>query len=126
MAVGVVAEFIGEELLRTVERGRHQISTNADRALEWLREVSEPPRGLELRAIDGARYTGVLVVQGNAVKYAWLIRHPALSPSPVSPPASPTFGAPRNAPLVPRPGGYDLDPDDPRWDRDWNPYSVGR
>ncbi|MCC6651678.1 MAG: hypothetical protein IT348_11070 [Candidatus Eisenbacteria bacterium] len=126
MAVDVVAEFIGEELLRAVERGRGEISGQASRALDWLRETSEPPRGLELRATDGSRYTGVLIVQGNAVKFAWLIRHPALPPGPASPPASPTFGSRMNAPLVPRHGQFDFDPDDPRWDRDWSPYDAGR
>jgi hypothetical protein len=121
-----VAESLGEELIRAFERGRGQLSARAQDLLDWLREVSQPPRGLELRATDGARYTGVLVVQSNAVKLAWLIRHPALPPGPASPPATTTFGSRMNAPLAPRHGQFDLDPDDPRWDRDWNPYEHGR
>ncbi|MFO0564306.1 MAG: hypothetical protein U0263_01515 [Polyangiaceae bacterium] len=113
--------------MRAVERGRGQLSTRAQQLREWLRDVSGPPPGLELRASDGARYTGVLVVQANAVKYAWLIRHPALPPSPVpQPTATTSFGSRMNAPLVSRHGPFDLDPDDPRWDRDWSHYDIGR
>lgn len=126
MAVGVVAEFIGEEIIRAVGRGRGQLSARAQHLLEWLRYVSGPPPGLELRTHDGARYTGVLVVQANIVKYAWLIRHPALPPGPAPPPAATTFGSRMNAPLAQRHGPFDLDPDDPRWDRDWSPYDIGR
>lgn len=126
MAVVLIAELIGDTLVDAVDRGRERFGGQVERALDWLREVSEPPRGIELRALDGSRYTGVLVVQGNAVKLAWLIRHPALPPGPASPPATTTFGSRMNAPLAPRHGQFDLDPDDPRWDRDWNPYERAR
>ncbi len=126
MAVGLVAELIGDELIRAIERNRHRIGDQAAQLLGWLREVSEPPRGLELRAVDGARYSGAVVVQSNRIVLAWLVRHPALPPSGGPPPASPTFASRTQAPLVTRFGQGDLDADDARWDRDWSHYDIGR
>lgn len=125
MAVGVVAEFIGDELLRALERGRQRMGHQAEEVLEWLREVSKPPKGLELRATDGVRYTGMLVIDSNRVMLAWLIRHPAMPAGPSPTPVSPAYGSRMQAPLATRFGPGELDPDDPRWDRDWNPYEHG-
>lgn len=128
MAVGLIAELIGDELIRAIERNRHRIGSQAEQVLEWLRKVSEPPRGLELRAIDGARYSGAIVVQGNRIVLAWLVRHPAMPPTPgPSPmPASPTYGSRTQTTLATRFGSGELSPDDPIWDRDWNPYDLNR
>ncbi|MCL4750441.1 MAG: hypothetical protein KJ015_09785 [Myxococcales bacterium] len=126
MAVGLVAELIGDELIRALDRNRRRLDQQAERFCEWLREVSEPPRGLELRAVDGARYSGAVVVQSNRIVLAWLVRHPALPPSGGPPPASPTFASRTQAPLVTRFGQGDIDADDARWDRDWSHYDIGR
>ncbi|MFO0570430.1 MAG: hypothetical protein U0263_32605 [Polyangiaceae bacterium] len=53
MEVGVVADIIGDALIRALDGKRRRMGEQVDRMLEWLREVSEPPKGLELRAIDG-------------------------------------------------------------------------
>ncbi len=119
----MIAEFIGEELFRAMERGRARASDRAKRFRTWFQEISAPPGGLELRATDGGRYTGALVVQSNRVMFAWLIRHPAPSATPTQ--AGTGFGS-RGYYQAARVDPSELDPDDPRWDRDWSPYDIRR
>jgi hypothetical protein len=40
----------------------------------WLRRVAKPPRGAVLSTHDGARYTGVALVEENEVKLLFALR----------------------------------------------------
>ena len=116
MAFDLVAEAVGLPLLDRLRRHRSRLTPHVERAAKWLRDVTEPPIGLEVRSEDGSTYTGVLVVERNRPVVVLAVRHPgALVPlrAPVVPP-----------PPVERPAygrGY-LDPDAPYWDRDSVPY----
>ena len=88
--------------------------------VEWLRETSKPPPGVELRSHDGTTYTGVLVVERSELVMMLAVRHP-----------TGTVVEHARPPIVtPPPGSQrtlfrtfsDLDPDDPRWDQDGDPF----
>lgn len=61
MAIGLIVEFIGEAIEAVSARIAHRRS----RTVEWLREVTRPPPGLQLHAPDGSIYTGIVVFDAN-------------------------------------------------------------
>ena len=67
MALQVAADLIADALVDAARRGHEHIGAFADFVLEWLRDVAQPPRGVELRSDDGATFTGVVLVQSSRV-----------------------------------------------------------
>ncbi len=61
MALGLIVEFLGEAL----EAASARIANRRSRTVEWLREVTRPPPGLQLHAPDGSIYTGIVVFDSN-------------------------------------------------------------
>ena len=86
------------------------------RALDWVREHSEPPDGVELRAADGSVYTGVAIIERNDIVILWAVRHPATIIERPAPPA-PRSPMQRSLGMPSYP-----DPDSPYWDRDGDPF----
>lgn len=88
--------------------------------VEWLRDVAQPPAGVELKTDDGSSYSGVVLIERNELRLMIAVRHPpgpvshaGRSHSQVSAPAPPRDLSPLT--------GYP-DPDDPIWDRDGDPF----
>ena len=75
MEAATIAELIGEPLLEAIDRGSTAVAQKAKAALDWLREHSGAPDGIELRAPDGSRFTGVVVVERNEVLLMWCFKH---------------------------------------------------
>jgi hypothetical protein len=121
LAVGLVAELIGDSLIRALERSQSRFARKADVLVDWLREVAEPPAGLELRATDGSRYSGVFVAQANRVVVMLAVRHPTTAGAPMTTTASAGYPARRYGQYF-DPDPAEIDPNDPRWDRDVNPF----
>lgn len=120
MAVGLVAELIGDSLIRALERSQSRLAHKAEALADWLREVAEPPPGLELHATDGSRYSGVFVAQANRVVVMLAVRHPMTPSAPITPT---TAGYPaRRFGTYFDPDPAEIDPNNPRWDRDVNPF----
>ncbi|MCA9619288.1 MAG: hypothetical protein KC731_09700 [Myxococcales bacterium] len=116
MAEQLVEDLLGEGLLDAVRKLRRAMGTVSDEGLAWLREVAHPPPGVRLVSADGATFTGVVLVERSDVVVMLAARHtPGIPVPPSAPPASPAAG--RGLTLAER-----LDPDDPIWDRDINPY----
>jgi hypothetical protein len=116
VAFELAAETIGSALIDALRRRRPVLGKKADAALEWLREVAEPPAGIELRSADGSVYTGLVIVERSKPVLMLAVRHlpgplveraPVITPPPVQ---RPLYGHDR------------LDPDAPYWDRDSGPY----
>ncbi len=61
MALGLIVELLGQ----AIEAVTSRISRERSRTVEWLREVTRPPPGLQLHAPDGSIYTGVIVFDSN-------------------------------------------------------------
>ena len=116
MALELAAETIGSAAIEALRRRRPALANKAERALEWLRDVAEPPHGIELRAADGSTYTGFVIIDRNKPVLMLAVRHP---PGPVVERAPVMTPPPIQRPLYGRP--YP-DPDDPVWDRDVSPY----
>ena len=114
----LVAELLGEALLKTIRSHKSRISERSRQMIDWLREVAEPPDGVELKSKDGSSYTGFVVVERNELVMMLAVRHPP-GHTPPAPPRPPSVTPPqRERPLY---QGM-LDPDDPQWDRDGDPY----
>lgn len=117
LADGIRASF--EE--RSIELARQLAAFGA-----WLREVSTPPPGAELRVPDGSQYSGIVVVDRNVV-IALLGSRQSYEP-----PRGHPFDAPRSpAPPLPSPWSPDARPPEPRpryredeplWRTDDTPY----
>jgi hypothetical protein len=71
----LIAELIGEAFIDAIQRSRHRTVERARAVWQWLREVGEPPDGVELVAPDGARYTGVAVLERSRVVLIFAVRH---------------------------------------------------
>lgn len=121
MAVGLVAELIGDSLICALERSQSRFARKAEVLVDWLREVAEPPAGLELRATDGSRYSGVFVAQANRVVVMLAVRHPTTPIAPMTTTTSPDYPARRYGPYF-EPDPAEIDPNDPRWDRHVDPF----
>ena len=85
--------------------------------VEWLRETARPPDGVELRSRDGTTYTGVVVVERSELVLMIAVAHPPGGSA--EPERRPFPGPPQRSPSLVH---YGLDPDDPRWDRDGDPF----
>ena len=120
MALELAAETIGSAVIEALRRRRPALAKRAEQALEWLRDVAEPPQGIELRAADGSAYTGFVIIDRNKPILMLAVRHP---PGPVVERAPVITPPPVQRPLY---GHERLDPDDPTWDRDVSPYGAGR
>lgn len=114
MAEQVLRELLGDAIADLMSRHEHDISRNLDRVREWLGEAAEPPPGVELKAIDGSKYSGVGVFEKNRLVVLLALRHPVEEHVPIATPPS----------RLERPMYVDpyLDPDDPKWDRDGDPF----
>ena len=116
MAVQFLAELIGTPLVEALRERRPRLAKKAEQALGWLRDVAEPPAGIELRSEDGSTYTGLVILERSKPVLMLAVRH---LPSPAS--ARPPIITP---PPIQRPlynPGYP-DPEDPVWDRDRGLY----
>ena len=120
MALELAAETIGSAIIEALRRRQPTLAKKAERALEWLRDVAEPPRGVKLTSEDGSVYTGFVIIDRNRPILMLAVRHPAgpmverapvITPPPVQ---RPLYGQER------------IDPDAPYWDRDSGPYGAGR
>ena len=61
MAIGLIVEILGQAIEAVTSRISHERS----RTVEWLREVTRPPPGLQLHAPDGSIYTGMVIFDSN-------------------------------------------------------------
>ncbi len=113
MADGLVEDFLGEALVSAFRDLRRAMSTASNETVAWLREVARPPPNVRLVSDDGASFSGIVLVERSDVVIMLAARH-----TPGFPVAS--------KPEPPKRGGLTLadrlDPDDPIWDRDINPY----
>lgn len=71
----LIAELIGEAFIDAIQRSRHRTVERARSVWRWLRDVGEPPDGVDLVAPDGARYTGVAVLERSRVVLIFAVRH---------------------------------------------------
>lgn len=112
----LVEEILGEGLVEAFRSVRRAFAEVSDETLVWLRRAARPPADLRLTSPDGATFTGMVLVERSDVVVMLAARHnPGIPVPPTAPPASPAPG--RGLTLAER-----LDPDDPIWDRDVNPY----
>jgi hypothetical protein len=120
VALELAAEAIGSAVVEAIRRRRPALARKAEHAIEWLREVAEPPRGIELRSADGSTYTGFVIIDRNKPILMLAARHP---PGPAAERAPLVTPPPIQRPVY----GHDrLDPEDPIWDRDVGPYGSAR
>jgi hypothetical protein len=61
VAIGLVVEILGEAIEAVSARVGHRSS----RTVQWLREATRPPPGLQLHAPDGSMYTGMVLFDSN-------------------------------------------------------------
>jgi hypothetical protein len=109
----LILEILAEGIATAIRRRQLEIARHLELAYEWLREAARPPAGVRLVADDGSAYSGFAVFEKNEPVLMLAFRH----------------GGGR-APIVTPPPAHHrsyygtglLDPDDPRWDRDVNPY----
>ena len=116
MAFELAAEALGGAVIEALRRRRPALAQRADQALEWLRDVAQPPAGIELRAEDGSLYTGFVIIDRNRPVVMLAVRH---QPAPASPRPPVITPAPVQRPLY---GDHRIDPDSPYWDCDSTPY----
>ena len=65
MALELVAELSGAPLVDALRRRRPGFAEKEEAAVEWLRAVAEPPRGVKLTSEDGSTYSGFFIVERN-------------------------------------------------------------
>ncbi len=66
-----------------------------EEVLDWVRDASRPPDGLEVRTSAGETYSGIIVVDHNRVVAILAARHEtAASPPPRPSPPAPPFQDP--------------------------------
>lgn len=106
--------LLGEALLDAARGVFLELAAHRDDAVEWIREVARAPPGVELRAPDGAIYTGVAVVDRGHVILLVAFRHDG--PMHTEPPYRPVVTPP---PLPRNPRQF---LDDFEWDRDGDPF----
>lgn len=68
-------DVVGDALLSTLDKGGRRLASLIDALLVWLRRSAEPPRGLELRSVDGASYTGLALFEKSVVIAMLAVRH---------------------------------------------------
>ena len=109
MAPGAVDDALGEALLELVQQAACEASPKVRQAVAWLRDQAQPPEGVKLQTPDGALYSGVAIVDRNAV----VVLLAAKNPSGTAPPERDPIPMPSPHPrrfFEPEPG-YD-DPGD--------------
>ena len=110
-----VSELFGDALLDVARDVCGRVGPRARKAIDWVREAAEPPPGIELRAPDGATYTGFAVLDHSRVVVLLAVRQEAertsVRPPIVTPPPSPVYHRPLFDPEL-----------DGRWDRDGDPF----
>jgi hypothetical protein len=83
---GLIIELIADAFIEVIDRSRCGSTERAWAAWRWLQQISEPPTGLELVSPDGARFTGICIIERNRAVLLLALRH---SPQPHhSPPQS--------------------------------------
>lgn len=117
----MIAERLGESVLENLRKRRPQLARKAEAAAQWLREASEPPPGVELRAADGSTYTGFVIVDRNEPVVMLAVRHPPGSTRPpvITPTMPPT---PQHRSVHDTYGRAAYEPEEPLWDRNGDPY----
>jgi hypothetical protein len=108
----MTAEALGEGLLATLQKKHPYFAKRAEATARWLRDVAEPPDGVELKAADGSTFTGFVIVERSAPVVMLCIRHPA-APMVDRPPV-----------VTPPPRAYErtvYEPED-QWDRNGDPH----
>lgn len=110
-----MSDLFGDALIEVVRDVYGRVSPKARHAIDFLRDVAEPPEGITLTAPDGATYTGFAVVDHSHVVVLLAVRHEpersSARPPIITPPPSPVYHRPL------------FDPEnDGRWDRDGDPY----
>ncbi len=125
----LILEIFGEGLIAAIGRRQSQISRHVDLAYEWLREAARPPRGVRLVADDGSSYSGIAVFERNEVALMVAFRHvvcagrgSGITPPSSAAPAASTYPGRYVATQEFGVSKYEVDPDDPMWDRDGDPY----
>jgi hypothetical protein len=123
----VILEILAEGIRAAFEQRAAHLGGQLRAFGAWLREVSVPPSGLELRVIDGSQYTGLVLVERNSVIAVLAFRQGFEpcggtssygSPRPPSPP-SPSRWSPEPRPLEPR---WRHEEDEPLWRTDDTVY----
>ena len=89
------------------------IGEHHEEILAWLRSVARPPAGLEVRTLDGATYSGVIVVDHNRVVAVLASRSDVAG--------GPPRAAPRPAPVPEAPFPRSLF-EEPPWDDGRYPF----
>ena len=78
-------EFVGgilaEAFIKAIERCRHHSVDGAETTWRWLQQIAEAPPGLILVAPDGAKFTGLVIVDRSRVVMLVAIRHQPDNPS---------------------------------------------
>lgn len=108
MALELTIDALADGLLSTLRKRKPRLANRADQAIAWLRDIAEPPDGVELKSADGSSYTGVALFERNQVQVMLAVRHP---PGP----------HPERAPVVTPAPQYQRDPlgpDAAHWGRD--------
>ncbi len=126
----LILEIFGEGLIAAIGRRQSQISRHLDLACEWLREAARPPSGVRLVSDDGSLWSGVCLVERSELVWALMHRHVTCggrgptTPSPRSAPPVRSYPGPYVAPTDEEfaMSKYQVDPDDPLWNRDVDPY----
>lgn len=109
----MILEILAEGIATALRRRQTEISRHLDVVYEWLREVARPPAGVRLVADDGSSYSGFAVFERNELVLMLAVRGVGGRSPIVTPPSTPHRSYY---------GSGLLDPNDPRWDRDVNPY----
>jgi hypothetical protein len=121
----VILETLADGIRASFERRSAELSRQLRLFGTWLRDVSSPPSGVELRVLDGAQYTGIVLVERNVVVAILAFRQgqePRGSQSfgyPRPSPPSPSRWSPEPRPLEPRGRHED---DEPLWRTDDTAY----
>ena len=77
----MIGELIGEALIAAIMRCRLHSSERAQAAWQWLQRAAVAPPGLELVAADGAKYTGLVVIERSRAVLLIALHHPPQPPA---------------------------------------------
>jgi hypothetical protein len=109
----VILEILADGIRAALEQRSTELARQLAAFGGWLREVSTPPPGAELRVADGALYTGLVLVERNVVVAILASRQDHA----LGPPRQPVHGAP--SPWSPE------RPPEPRWRQDEPLWQAG-
>jgi hypothetical protein len=71
----VLRDLLGDAIAELLDRHEAKLREHFARLRDWVGDVAEPPPGVELRCIDGSRYTGIVLVERNVVIAMIAFRH---------------------------------------------------